>query len=71
MTWLELVAQEIPELPEAERDGVLWDFTSFPLGSVEEVTEQLREFRRNWLEATTWVPSAPSGSGLAAEEIQP
>lgn len=42
MTWSDLVRKYFPTATDRDADFVLWEHTCFPMGSAEDVEEQLK-----------------------------
>ena len=70
MTWLDVVAQEVPELPEELRETILWEYTAYPFNTVGDTRQQLREFRERWLSngRQFWDALAEDMEALRAKE---
>jgi len=47
MTWIGLVKKYFPNASDEEADFILWEKTSFPMGGLKEVEEQLKALSSN------------------------
>lgn len=47
MTWRDLVRKYFPDTSNEEADFILWEKTSFPLGDLEQIEEQLKQYKEN------------------------
>jgi hypothetical protein len=43
MNWIELVQQHWPGISQEDANEVLWNATCFPMGSVADVEQQIKE----------------------------
>ena len=46
MNWVELVQRHWPDISSEDANEVLWNATCFPMGSVEQIEEQVKEAYR-------------------------
>lgn len=51
MTWNDLVRQYFPNADDEMANFILWELTCFPLGSAEQVKEQLAHIKEIGIEA--------------------
>lgn len=47
MTWIELVKSYFPNVDDDYADFILWEKTAFPICGLEQVKEQLREYKES------------------------
>jgi hypothetical protein len=44
-TWVDLVREYFPDIAAEDAEYLLWEKTCFPLGSLEQVKQQLAELK--------------------------
>jgi hypothetical protein len=47
MTWLDLARKHFPDKSDRSLNLILWEFTAFPMASVEVVEKQLQEYKES------------------------